>query len=231
MRLSRGRRLLIAASLLIVIAVVSIIVSSGSSHYAKVIGTAAQIRATEQTFLAANILIENLGAITPPAESTRIWLLTSHPISRDGKGVTGAEYPWIERSAKINVVSPSRAKRERIAQTQVIASIFGDGAKNDTVAEMEQIVDGEIGSNPHISAPGGATIVKWLKVHVEGTTAQLEADINVWESLVVLSHANGGYRLIRSLNLNQVDAFATLRLAGGHWSVILFDQAPWQQAT
>ena len=230
-KLARRTRLLIATSMLIVTTVVIVVVVSGSSQYAKMTGTPAQIRATKRVFLAANILVENLGAPTPSSESTSTWLLTSHLISKDRSGVVGAQYPWIDRSGRINVVSQRRAERERFDQGRVISTIFGDGAKNDTVAEMNQIIDGEVGAQPRISAPGGAEIVKWLKVHVDGTSAQLEADVNVWEAVLELNSQGGKYRLTRSLNLNQVDVFATLKFSVGRWSVVSFNQAPWQQAT
>ncbi len=230
-RLSRRARLLIALATLLAVVVVVIVVNSGSSRYAEVTGTTAQIRATQRVFLEANILVENLGAFTPRSESTSNWLLTSHRVSTDHRGVVGSEFPWISGTGTINAISGVRAHNERTSQERVIASIFGGRARNDAIAEMNQIIDGELASPPRISAPGGAAIVKWLKLHVVGDTAQLEADVSVWEATLDLNGQDGRYRLIRGLNLNQVDAFATLKFSGGTWSVVAFNQAPWQQAT
>ncbi len=223
--------MLIAVAALIVVVVVAVVVGSGSSRYARVTGTAEQIRATQHVFLEANILVENLGAFTPPDESTADWLLTSHPVSKGHRGVDSAQYPWIRSSGSINVVSMARANGERIAQQRVITSVFGSGARGDDVAEMTHVIDSETGVSPRISAPGGAEIVKWLKVQINGTTAQLEADVNVWEGSLNLIVQSGRYRLVSGLDLNQVDASATLRFTAGLWRVVSFDQAPWQQAT
>ena len=229
--LSRRARAFVVLTSLVAAVIVIAVVSSGSSRYAKVTGTAEQIRSTQHVFLEANILVENLGAFTPTSGSTSTWLLTSHPISKDRRGVVGAQFPWINGTGTINVVSATRERSERIAQREVIASIFGNGAKNDALAEMNQIINGEEGALPLISASGGAEIVKWLKVQVNGTTAHLEADVNVWEASLELNLRGGRYRLTRGLNLNQVDAFATMKLSAGRWKVVSFNQAPWQQAT
>lgn len=229
--LSRRARLLIAVVTAIAVVVAIVIVNSGSSQYAKVTGTPAQIRATERTMLAANIVIENLGAPTPSSQSTAMWLLTSHPIAKDHNGVVAPTYPWIDPVGKLNVISRGRANRERLAQGRVIGSIFGGGARADALAEMNQVIDGEVGDHPRISAPGGAAIVKWLKVHIDGTSAQLEADVNVWVSMLTLHQRAGRSGMTQGLNANQVDAFATLKYSNGHWIVVTFNQAPWQQAT
>ncbi|HUY07293.1 MAG TPA: hypothetical protein VMU99_08550 [Acidimicrobiales bacterium] len=226
----RTRALITAATLMVIIVIV-VVVNSGSSQYAKTTGTPSQIRATERAFLLANILVENLGALTPSSETTSSWLLTSHPITKDRQGVVAAEYEWIDRTGRFNVVTLARALRERAAQQRVISSIFDGTAKGDIVSEMNQIIDSEMGSHPHVSAPGGAKIVKWLKVHMHGITADLEADVNVWESTLVLGKIDGRYVLSRSLDLNQVDASATLRFSAKRWRVVSFNQAPWQQAT
>jgi hypothetical protein len=196
-----------------------------------VTGTTTDVRATEQSFLAANVLIENLGAPAPKGIFISSWMLKSHLISPNHLSVIAQRYPWISASGRFNPMSPQLAHLLTAAQLAVISQYFGGQAKSDTTLELRQIVANEIGSHPNISAPGGASIVKWLRVNVIGNVAYLEADVNVWESTPNLVRIGAKAILEPNLNSNQVDSLATLRRVGSRWHITSFNQAPWQQAT
>ena len=229
--LSPRTRLAIVSGLLAVVGVIIYLVSSGASDYAKVTGPPKDVRATERSFIAANVLIENLGAPAPKQTSVYSFILRSHPISPDHRGVEAESYPWIGATGRIVRLSAVSASRLVLAQAAVISQFFAGQAKSDVISELDQIVGGETRVNPTISGPGGASIVKWLRVKVNGNTAQLEADVNIWESVPSLDRASGTPHLSSSLNANQVDASATLERRGNRWLVTSFNQAPWQEAT
>lgn len=230
-RLSLRARLLVSCVFAVVVAVVAYLVMDGANSYAKVSGAPSDVRATERVFLEANIAIENLGAPDPRGVNGASWILASHPISADRRGVVSPNYPWIDRSGYLNALTNVDLDRLERAQSKTVGAVFAGGARRDTVAELHQIIGAEVGSQPRISAPGGAAIVKWLKVQVHGSRAELEADVNVWESTPSVQRVSGRYVIVRSLNANQIDAIATLQRTHAGWVVVALSQAPWQQAT
>jgi hypothetical protein len=207
-------------------------VSSRANTYALTTGSPAQIKATKQIFFNANVLIENLGAPAPQNVPMRSWLLSSHALTKSGQEVVAPTFPWILTSGGFDPLSATEAKVLVAAQAQVVDQIFAGQARTQTVAELRQTVDEEVGLAPQISAPGGASVVKWLRVNVAKGVAHLEADIKVWVSTPTLRKTGPGrYELVPIVNDSQVDALATLSLNGSRWTVTSFNQAPWQQAT
>jgi hypothetical protein len=215
----------------VILAVSTFFVSKGSDHFAAVTGSPSDVKATEQVFLAASVLIDNLGSPVPPPQLTAHWLLTSHPIARGGNDVVASDYRWIDGNGHFVPLSANNGAVLQRSQAEVIARLFYGDAKNQTDAELTQVINEESGQSPKISGPGGASIVSWLRVNIVHNVATLEAHVNVWESTPTLQRRGSRADLVTQVNTSQVDALASMRRIGSHWMVTMMNQGPWQQAT
>ncbi len=232
---TKPRRRLFLIAVVVILAVSTFFVSKGSDHFAAVTGSRSDVKATEQVFLAASVLIDNLGSPVPPPQLTAHWLLTSHPIARGGNDVVASHYPWIDGNGHFVPLSPSKAAALQRAQANVIRRLFAgrrpEGALPQTLDELAQVIHEESGRNPTLSGPGGASIVSWLRVTIVHDVATLEAHVNVWESTPTLKKHGSQDDLVTQVNTSQVDALASMKRIGSHWMITKLSQGPWQQAT
>lgn len=228
-RLSPRRRWLVGLVVAGAMAIGTWAAVAGSQSYARVRGSAPAIRAAKAAFLRANLIAQNLGARPPVGTDELKWLEAAHPDSATAS-VAEESSAWLPSGDRPGFLSATGGAKLYAAQSRVVEAAFAGKARDQTLAVLRQVTGAETGQHPHLAAPGGAKVRNWLRVDVTAKSGHLEADVDVWESTVTLFELPRPH-LVATQVRNRLDVLATLRFSGGRWSVIAFNQLPWQQAT
>lgn len=228
---STRRRRITALSSAIVVAMAGVIVGV---NLARGPHKVVVIEAIAKPYLAANILIQNLGSPAPQGVTSSSWAIV-------GDGLVGAtttsphlavaERKWIDASGK--VVQLPRAQGAAIVanQRQLAASIMTGELLSTTEHQINQVVRAEYGSHPTISSPGGGAIVGWYSIAQNGATASVDATVNIWVQVDELVNTPSGLRISSLINQAEIEGRATLVRSHGVWKVATLNQVPYQQAT
>jgi hypothetical protein len=215
----------------LVVAVAAVVVGVNLSHGPHKVVV---IDAIAKPYLAANILIQNLGSPTPQGVTSTSWAVVGDGLlgaATTSPHLAVAERKWVDASGK--VVPLPRAEGAAIVanQRELAASIMTGELLSTTDHEIDQLVRNEYGSHPTISSPGGGAIVGWYSIAQHGATASVDATVNIWVQVDELVNTPSGFRVSSSINQAEIEGRATLVRSHGIWKVATLHQLPYQQAT
>lgn len=205
------------------------------SHSGQAISDAPGAAAVKAQFLAANALLQNLGAPAPVGVTSSDW--PTHSFARrerDGKalGVAVQEHRWLDASGHPQALSAQAAGALIQEQSRLAQSLFVGASYREVSGQLASLVQAERASPPTPSSPGGVQVLQWLSLKLEARTAKAEALLEEWDQRDSFAlSASGRSVLVSSLDTGEVDATATLVELNGHWLVSSLNKAPWQEAT
>lgn len=191
------------------------------------------IQGIAKPYLAANILIQNLGSPAPRGVTSPSWAIEGDALLGPSSSPHLAlkERAWMGRSGELVPLSSSEVTTILLTQRRLANSVMTGHLLQTTNQQLGQLVDGEQKSRPQISSPGGGSIVTWYSITPRGDTATVDATVEIWEQVDEVVNTPSGLRIRSSINQAEIEGKATLVRTHGTWRVATLDQQPYQQAT
>src|ERR1019366_8514203 len=141
------------------------------------------IDALARPYLAANALIQSLGAPSPAGISSVTWAFAGDGLVHASSVpiLAISERRWLDSKGQLIPLTPREGASITTAQRSLAASVMTGTLLASTEQQLRSIVQGEFGSRPHISSPGGASIATWYSMTEHGDTASVDAAVYTWE--------------------------------------------------
>lgn len=224
---------IVAAAVLVLGTLGGIVASTVESGSRPAIERGPAATSVRRALLEAMAVVSSLGAPAPRGESGTQWA------ARGDALVAGAsdphlavpEHSWLGAGGRPAPLDAAALSALSAGYRALLAANFTGSLLGEEESQLRAILSGEGRDPPRISSPGGASLVGLLDLHVRGTTATIEADVEVWSQLDSWQDRAGREVLGHSMSVGEVDAHATLRLAGGRWRLVALATPPYQEPT